>query len=135
MMDETRLLVIDNIRKALEEGDTFRKVEPNDPVISEEDIKRVIIPFDNLRKKPINKIKAELACLIGKRLTKKINANTEIVGLENILSVEGGAIITSNHFNIIDNTIIRYLQTKSWLFLLPKLINTFSCLFSKVNIS
>jgi 1-acyl-sn-glycerol-3-phosphate acyltransferase len=45
-------------------------------------------------------------------LTDKINENTEIIGLENILSVSGGAIITVNHFNIVDNTVIRYLTMK-----------------------
>ena len=111
-MDEKRLLVIENIRKALEDGDTFRKVEIGDPTVTEDGVKKVIVPFDNLKRKPFNKIKAELAVRIGRRLTARINENTEIVGLENILCVSGGAIITVNHFNIIDNTVIRYLAMK-----------------------
>ena len=111
-MDKERLKVIENIKSALERGDTFAKVELNDPVITDEDIRRVIYPFDNLRKKPINKLKAYIARVIANRETKKINTSTEIVGLENALGIEGGAIITCNHFNIIDNTIPRVLAQR-----------------------
>lgn len=112
MMDKTRIRVIENIGNALRDGDTFRKVEENDPVVTELERNKVIVNFDTLREKPVSKIKSKLALAIGRRLTKKINENTEIVGLENILSVSGGAIITSNHFNIVDNTVIRYLTMK-----------------------
>ena len=111
-MDKERLLVIENIRTALCEGDSFRKVELYDPTPTDEEIKRVILPFDTLRKKPLNKIKAKIARIIAERETKKINIDTEIVGLENALSVTGGAIITCNHFNVIDNTVVRHLAMK-----------------------
>ena len=93
-MDIERLKVIDNIEAALQRGESFAKVELNDPVVTDEDIKRVIYPFDTLRKKPINKVKAYIARKIAENFTKKVNANTEIVGLENALGVKGGAIIT-----------------------------------------
>ncbi len=112
-MDEGRLAVIKNIEKALADGDTFRKVEIGDPNITDEDIKRVIKPFDTLRKKPINKIKALAARLIAESLTKKLNANTELVGLENINGINGGAIITCNHFNVMDNTLPRILAMRA----------------------
>ncbi len=111
-MDGGRLQVIENIRLAVERGDSFAKVELGDPKITEDDIRRVIYPFDNLRKKPINKIKAYIARKIAERETKKINVNTDIIGLENALGINGGAIITCNHFNIVDNTIPRILAQK-----------------------
>ena len=109
-MDSERLLVIDNIARALQDGDTYRKVELFDPIITDEDRRRVIYPFDCLRKRPKNKLKAFCARIIAEHLTQKINVNTDIVGLENAAGITGGAIITCNHFNIIDNTILFPLQ-------------------------
>lgn len=111
-MNGERLKVIENIRDAVSRGDTFAKVELFDPIITEDDVKRVIYPFDNLRKKPINKIKAFAARMIAERETKKRNQKTDIIGLENALGISGGAIITCNHFNIMDNTIPRILADK-----------------------
>ncbi len=111
-MNEERLKVIDNIRAALERGDSFAKVELHDPVITEEDRRRIIYPFDNSRKNPINKAKAYIARKIAESETKKRNKDTVIEGLENALSVEGGAIITCNHFSIMDNTVVRLLAKK-----------------------
>ncbi len=112
-MDSARLAVIANIEAALRDGDTFRKVEIGDPRITDEDIKRVIEPFDTLRKNPINKLKAFAARIIAETETKKRNTRTEIIGIENIRDIHGGAIITSNHFNIMDNTIPRILAMRA----------------------
>jgi 1-acyl-sn-glycerol-3-phosphate acyltransferase len=106
---EERLLVIENIKSALAAGDSFRKVELFDPVITDEDVKRVIEPFDTERRKLKNKVLSFLARKIAERETKKINVLTEIRGIENALSVNGGAVITQNHFNVIDNTVARLL--------------------------
>ena len=108
-MDKVRLQVIENIRAAISDGDSFRKVEPFDPVVSDADRRRKILPFDCLRRKPLNRFKAHVARKIAERETRRINTDTEIVGLENALSVKGGAIITANHFNPIDNTVVRHL--------------------------
>ena len=112
-MDEVRVAVIRNIERALAEGDSFRKVELGDPKITDEDIKRVIEPFDTLRRKPINKIKAFAARKIAEAATKKLNVNTKIEGIENVEGVVGGAIITCNHFNFMDNTLPRILAQRA----------------------
>lgn len=112
-MDKTRLAVIDNIKTALAEGNSFAKVEIGDPQVTDEDVKRVIEPFDTLRRRPINKIKAHIARRIAEKETKARNTNTKIVGLENIEGIKGGAIITCNHFNVIDNTIPRILAMRA----------------------
>ena len=112
-MDKTRLAVIDNIRAALAEGNTFAKVEIGDPTVTDEDVKRVIEPFDTLRRRPVNKIKAFVARRIAEKATKASNARTRIVGFENVKDLKGGAIITWNHFNVIDNTMPRILAMKT----------------------
>lgn len=100
-----RLAVIGNIAEAIKDGDSFRKVEIGDPKPTQRDIKRKIVPFDNLRKKTINRIKRALARAIANKATLMVNSETEIVGLENLAEVKDGAIITSNHFNPMDCTL------------------------------
>ncbi len=104
---EERLLVIENIKNALASGDTFAKVELSDPVVTDEDRRRVILPFDLLRKKPINRIKTFVARKLAEKLTREVNADTEIVGLENAKGVTGGAFITASHYNPTDSTPVR----------------------------
>ena len=101
---EDRLAVIANIARAAEEGDSFRKVELSDPIITDEDIKRVIVPFDNLRRTLPSKLRAFGARMLAQMMTAKFNKDTEIVGLENALAVKGGAIMTANHYNYTDST-------------------------------
>ncbi len=110
--DRTRLAVVDNIAIAVRDGDSFRKVEIGDPRPTEEDIKRVILPFDNKRNSISSKIRAYTARKIAERETLSRNKNTQIEGLENIKNIDGGVIITCNHFNIMDNTVIRYMLMK-----------------------
>jgi len=106
---EERLLVIENIKNALAEGDVFKKVELFDPVITDDDIKRVIEPFDTERHKLKSKLLSFFARKIAERETKKRNINTEVLGIENALSVKDGAVITSNHYNPTDSTPIRLM--------------------------
>lgn len=106
---EERLRVIENIRTALEEKNTFKKVELFDPVITDEDVKRLIEPFDTGRRKLKSKILSFFARKIAEKETKKRNALTEVRGIENALAVNCGAIITQNHFSIMDNTVARLL--------------------------
>jgi len=106
---EERLLVIENMRQALAEGNTFAKVELSDPVVTDEDRRRVILPFDLLRKNPINKVKAHIARKMAERLTREVNRDTELVGLENALGIKGGAFITASHYNPTDSTPVRMM--------------------------
>jgi len=111
-MDAGRLAVIDNIARAVADGDTFRKVETGDPAVSPEEAKRTLMRFDLERRGVISRAKCALAVGIAERETRKINSDTEIVDLQNALAVTGGAIITSNHYNPTDNTVIRHLLMK-----------------------
>ena len=108
-LSEEKRQIIKNMESALLLGDSFKKVSVNDPSPTPEDIKRVIVPFDNLRHSPVSRFKAFLARKLAEKFTKRVNTDTEIVGLENALGIEGGAIITSNHYNPTDSTPIRLL--------------------------
>lgn len=108
-----RLAVIDNIERAAEDGDFSRKVEIGDPSYTKEDVEKRIVGFDCLKRNPFNKLKAFAARKIAEKETEKRNQNTKISGIENALSVKGGAIITANHFNPMDNTVIRLLAMRA----------------------
>lgn len=108
-LSNEKIRIIKNIEAALERNDTFAKVSVNDPTPSDEDIKRIILPFDNERASYVSKIKAFLARKMAEGFTKKVNKSTEIVGLENALGIRGSAIVTSNHYNPTDSTPIRIL--------------------------
>lgn len=108
-ISEERKSVISNIEAALADGDTFRKVELFDPVITDEVRKKRISRFDNLKRSPVSKVKAYFARKLAEGLTAKVNLDTEIVGIENALAVKGGAVITSNHYNPTDSTPIRLM--------------------------
>ena len=110
-LSQERAAVIENIRIALVEGNTFAKVELNDPRPTKEEIKRTIVPFDNLRTSPIARMKAGIARIIAERFTEAVNRNTGIVGLENLPPLDNGAIITAMHYNPTDSTPHRILAT------------------------
>lgn len=107
-----RLKVVENISKNIENGRYNDKVEIGDPELTEEERKKRIISFDTLRKSPINRIKANVARKMAEKITFDINADTEIVGIENIKNIKTGAIVTCNHFSKFDNTVIRYMMCK-----------------------
>lgn len=104
--NQERLQVIENIKNAANNREFDKKVELNDPVITEKLRQERIVNFDILRKNPINKIKRKIARNIALNYAEMFNNDTEIIGLENLESVKGGAIITSNHFSVKDSTMI-----------------------------
>lgn len=109
---EERLRVINNIKKAIKEGKLNSKVEQNDHIVTIEERNKVILNYDCQKKKLKNKIIYILARKVTNKITNNLNKNTKIVGIENIKNINTGAIITSNHFNKVDNTIIRYMMQK-----------------------
>lgn len=110
--DKERLQVIENIRKAVENKEFNSKVELHDHIVTDEERERVILKYDSRKKKIRNKAKTIVARSITDSITDYVNIKTEIKGIENIKGIKTGAIITSNHFSKIDNTIIRYLMHK-----------------------
>lgn len=109
---EDRLRVIENMKNSIKEGNFNNKVEENDHIVTLEDRQKVILNYDSKKKKLKNKMEYIIARNITDKITCQINKQTEIIGLENIKNITTGAIITSNHFSKVDNTIIRYMMQK-----------------------
>ncbi len=107
-----RLKVIDNIKKSIENNQFNNKVEFSDHIVSQEERQNVVMKFDTLREKKSNKIKRNAALNLANEFTKLYNRNTEIIGIENLEKINGGAIITTNHFNPTDSTVIRHMTNK-----------------------
>ena len=106
--DANRLKVIDNIKESVKKNEMNNKVELGDPVITDEQREKIIVPFDILRKKKKNKIKQTLARRFTNVATGILNKDTEIVGLENLEELKNqGFIVTCNHFHFFDSTPIR----------------------------
>lgn len=109
IIGDKREEVIENIRVALREEDFQSKVEVNDPVLTREESDAIVNRFVENSGKMSFKIKSFFARRIATTLSSVLNKDTEIVGLENLEGLEGGAIVTCNHFSPLDNTIVRYL--------------------------
>jgi 1-acyl-sn-glycerol-3-phosphate acyltransferase len=113
ILGQKREQVITNIRRAAESGSFYSKVEVDDPVLSEAQRKAILENYF-LKKKALGwKVNNRIARLIANTASKKINEATIMNGLENLSGVTGGAIVTSNHFNPIDNTLLRTLTLKA----------------------
>lgn len=104
-----RRAVIENIKLCAESGEFHNKVELNDPVLTAEQSKKITENYIENRKQPVFKVKTALGVTLAKSAAKIVNKNTVITGLEKIPENLGGCLITSNHFNPLENTVIRYL--------------------------
>jgi len=101
---QDRLIVIENIKRAIEENNLNAKVEEGDPVVSQSDREKVILNYDTKKTKLRNKVEYYFAKSLTDSITNKVNKDTQIIGLENLNNINTGAIITCNHFNKVDNT-------------------------------
>lgn len=115
IIGENRPAVIENIKNAAENGDFYKKVELNDPVLTEAQAKTITDNYLSSRKTFGYKAKAFLARSIANVATMAVNKNTEIIGDVDPDAFDNGAIITSNHFSPIENTVIRYFVKKKGL--------------------
>lgn len=107
LMDK-REEVIDNIRQSARAGALNAKVEVDDPQLSAEERHAVVqrhlcqLPTAEYR------MKNHLARAVLDVATGMVNCHTRVEGLENLAGVSGGAVVTSNHFSPIDNTVVRF---------------------------
>ncbi len=99
--------VIENIREAAEAGDFYRKVELNDPVLSDAEQREITDGYLKRRNTVGYRFKSFFARVVASVATSAINRDTEIVGIEKLPELSHGAIITSNHFGPLENTVIR----------------------------
>ncbi|MBU3852026.1 MAG: 1-acyl-sn-glycerol-3-phosphate acyltransferase [Candidatus Paralactobacillus gallistercoris] len=99
--------VIRNIQEATVRHDYNAKVELHDPVMNEQQRQVVLNNYLRNRNKINYKIKNVIARDITDTVTTYMSPHTQIIGLDNIKNINTGAIITSNHFNPLDNIAIR----------------------------
>ena len=107
--NQNRLVVIDNIKKCVENNELNSKVEVGDHIVTIEERNEIVMNFDTLRENKKNIAKRATARKLANKFTKIFNKNTQIIGIENVNNLEGGAIITGNHFHPTDSTVIRHL--------------------------
>ena len=107
-----RLPVIENIREAAEAGDFYRKVELNDPVLTDAEAKAITDGYIKNRNTAGYKLKSFFARRIADAAAWAVNRDTEIIGAEKLPELSNGAIVTSNHFGPLENTVIRRMVKK-----------------------
>lgn len=105
--------VIDNIRMHTKTGAFHAKAEVGDPSFSKTMHKEVLSRHLESRKTIRYWVRNFAARRLTDIFTWKINTETKIIGMEYIKTVTSGAIITSNHFNPDDNTVIRRFVQKA----------------------
>ncbi len=107
IIGKNRPAVIENIKTAIKNSEFLAKVEINDPNPTEEECRDITDRFMKNQNKPGFKVKSATSCLIADIGTAILNKDTEIVGAEKVENIDGGVIITSNHFSPIENTVVR----------------------------
>ncbi len=112
IIGKNRLAVIENIKTAAESADFYAKVEVDDPVLTAEQSKDLVNGYLKKKKKLSYKIKSGIACAVADIGMKALNRDTEIVGEEKLKGINGGVIITSNHFSPLENTVVRLVAKK-----------------------
>ncbi len=117
--------VIENIKAAVLDGDLNRKVEEGDAELSSEEELAVIQKFYDLRKKPGFSLKRSAMQKMNDVQVKAYDKSISFEGLENLDKLKdtrfgangasgAGFIITSNHFNPLDNLCIKKLIKKQY---------------------
>jgi len=112
IIGEKRERVIENIRQAAEAGDFHAKVEIDDPVMTAARRRELLDQHLQLRTTSKFRLNSWIARRIVNGAAIKVKSSTRIIGFENLTGLSGGAIFTSNHFNPIDNVVIRILTQK-----------------------
>ena len=98
-----RLEILEKIKQLEKEGKFDLDVE-NDP-------ENIVLTPDNvyyLKSKRMNRWKAAFANKVGEKFLSEIIRNNKLIikdvkGIENLANIEGGAVITCNHFNPFDS--------------------------------
>lgn len=107
--------VIKNIEKNIRNNELNKKVEVNDPTLTEEELNVALKRFYGIRKhKIIYFLESRFAYLFVDILGMRLNHSVEIEGLENLNNINNGGIVTSNHFNPLDNMAVRKMIKKRY---------------------
>ena len=112
IIGEQRETVITNIAAAAAAGTFHEKVEINDPVLTAQQEQAIVSNYLAHRGSSAYQRKTRVARTLVNIGTALVNRNTQIIGLEKLDALQGGAILTCNHFSPLDNTVIRHLTHK-----------------------
>lgn len=113
IIEKNKQAVIENIQRAVQEEQFQRKVEVDDPGLSAEEEQKILSCFPGRIRTAGYHLKNRVARGLVEAVTRGVNRNTEITGLEHLRQIHTGAIITSNHFNPLDNTSVRSALKKA----------------------
>lgn len=100
--------VIQNIQRAAANGTFNVKVEVNDPQLDAAQQKALMTDYLQAQQSRWSGFHNGIARTIANGMTWLLNRDTQVVGLKNLTRINGGAIVTCNHFNPLDNTAVRY---------------------------
>ncbi len=106
--------VIKNIQKNILNNELNKKVETTDPVFTDEERDKYLKKFFEMRKLPTFQLESAIVYKEIDTIAAKINNSIEIKGLENLDNLEGGAIVTSNHFSPLENLVVRQAIKKRY---------------------
>lgn len=104
--------VVENIRAAVKEQRFYEKTEVGDPNLSEAAKAKLIKRFLRIHRTPAYAFNNWLARCVTDTVSRIENRGTEYIGIENIRNISTGAVITSNHFNPLENTAVRQAMKK-----------------------
>lgn len=111
----------ENRKKILRRIAEFERRERWNDDVEDDPESKVLLPnmVDYLNKKITSKVATGIANIVGTRYFEKLIKNSQIIikevrGIENYLAIDGGAVITCNHFNPCDNYAI-YKAIKPYL--------------------
>lgn len=100
--------VIENIRRNCENGKLDAKGELDDPELSAQELASCLDTYLSEVRDPAADSKRRQARAAIAATGWKVNRDTEIIGLEKLVGIQHGAFVTCNHFNQLDNTIVRH---------------------------
>ncbi|AQP41291.1 1-acylglycerol-3-phosphate O-acyltransferases [Streptococcus gallolyticus] len=113
MIGGSKRAVIENMKQALLASDQHAKVELGDPDLTAYERQQLVDDFFANQNKPLFKLQRSLTRWAANLLSRSLNNKTKFIGLDNLATVKGGAIVTSNHFNPLENTAIRTAALKT----------------------
>ena len=98
---------VENIKTNLISGNYNNKAEVGDPNITSQEKTELALRYARNRGTVGYWMKNRLAMTFLYFFDLFMNRSTKVEGMENLSKVQGGAIVTSNHFNQLDNTVVR----------------------------
>jgi len=104
--------VKNNIMRNANNRELNSKVMTGDHVVTTFERERIILPYDNTKRQLRRKLSRTVATKIVNTITRRVNKETKIIGLENLKGFRDSAIITGNHYSPFDSTVIRHLTNK-----------------------